>query len=244
MHEKLTILLRAHARELGLTPPARIPLLPVPRGRPGDWSSALANALASPSQPAVDLARELAERLRSEPVLTQVHTVGGYLTLTLTAAALADDLRRLLEPRQPTDGTDRAGGPARREPAAWPADLLPVALAHARCRNVARAAHAHGVAPVPGAALVPALRAVVDDEPTRDLLVRLGGQLLPGPGQRVALRDLVHTYQDFYARTRTSPRGREPITSTHRTNLTLTEATAVALATGLTSLGLHPPEHL
>src|SRR5699024_796992 len=102
---------------------------------------------------------------------------------------------------------------------------------------------AHGVRPVHGEALDSAVRAVVDQEHTRDLLVRLGTPTPAGRGGAVLLRDLAATFGDFYVRTRTAPRGADPATSSHCTYLALTEATAVALATALSAPGLHAPEH-
>lgn len=232
---ELTGLLRTHLRELGFQPPDPLPLRPVRRGRPGDVQTAVAGSIAGPG--AAHLADALAARLRREDALAQVQAEAGHLRLTLTTAALTDGVRRLLS-------SGPAAGPEPRTHAGWPAHLVPVAYAHARCRNVARAARAHGVRPTPGAELDRTLSAVVDREHTRALLVRLALEPPGGRGAEVALRDLATTYQDFYTRTRTAPRGAEPVTSEHRTHLALTEASAVALATGLASLALHAPEHL
>lgn len=271
MHPGLTELLRDQASALGLRPPARTPLRPVRRGLPGDWSSPLAHALATPERGAEDIARALAVGLAQQPDLVAVRAEAGTLVLTLSTTALAAGARQLLEHRPSVAaGAESSRRSPQRPPDdrrpedPWPAELEPVALAHARCRNVTRAARAHGVRSVPGEQLETALTAVVEQEPTRDLLVHLGAfaparpvstaQHPPGavaeapavrdPGTSVLLRDLAECYQDFYARTRTAPRGTEPVTSTHRTYLTLTEATAVALAAGLSALGLPAPEHL
>lgn len=244
MHDELAGLLRTCLIGLGRTPAAQIRLRPVRRGRPGDWSTAVARTLAEPGRDAERLVTALADRLRSEAVVTEVHTEHGYLTLTLSTAALTGGVHRLLRDTHATTASPPATGPRPAADRGWPADLLPVAFAHARCRNVARAARAHGVRPFHGELLDSALRAVVDQEHTRDLLVRLGAQTPGDRGGAVLLRDLAATFQDFYVRTRTAPRGAEPVTSTHRTHLALTEATAVALATGLSSLSLYAPEHL
>jgi len=268
VHQGLTDLLRTHAQALGLRPPARIPLRPVRGGLPGDWSSPLAHALATPDRSAEDIARALAARLDQQPDLAAVRADTGSLTLTLSTAALAAGVRQLLEHRSVVTGRGPCPRSAQRAADArpehrWPAALEPVAFAHARCRNVTRAAWAHGVRPVPGEHLETALTAVVEQERTRALLVHLGA-LVPAwqvptvqhppaaledrpagdPGASVLLRALADSYQAFYATTRTAPRGTEPVTSTHRTHLTLTEATAVALAAGLSALGLPAPEHL
>lgn len=205
------------------------------RGQPGDLATAVARTVGGPE--AQLLASRLADRLRSDPGLAQVRAEGGYLTLTLTTGALAGGVRRLLSP-----GAARPSRPATTD--RWPADLRPVAFAHARCRNVARAARAHGVRPPQGEELEAALTAVVGNDCTRSLLVRLGAPLPAGRGAGVMLRELATSYQDFYARTRTAPRAAEPVTSTHRIHLALTEASAAALAAGLSSFGLHAPEHL
>ncbi len=252
MHDELTDLLGRHARALGLLPPARIPLRPVRRGVPGDWSTALAHTLAGPGRPAGDIARALAGTLRDDPALAAVHADGASLTLTLTTAALAGGVQRLLE-RPAVPGREETRCPP--AVAETEASLRPVAFAHARCRNVARVARAHGVRPVPGEELEHALAAVVEEETTRELLVLLGAFAPargvgsrtdgdPPAGLRVLLGHLAATYQDFYAGTRTAPRGAEPVTSIHGTHLTLTEATSAALAAGLTTLGIPAPEHL
>ena len=237
MPSELTDLLGAHLRDLGCRPPERVRLRPVRRGRPGDVATAVAHTVAGPGSAAQYLAGKLADRLRNEPALAQVRAEAGYLTLTLTTAALAAGVHRLLD-----QGALRA--PRQASIGQWPVDLHPVALAHARCRNVARAAHAHGVRPALGEELDAALTVVVGNDYTRSLVVRLGAPAPAGRGAAVTLRDLAASYQDFYARTRTAPRAAEPITSTHRIHLALTEASAVALAAGLSSFGLHAPEHL
>ena len=235
MPSELTELLGAHLRDLGYRPPEPIRVRVVRQGQLGDVATAVARTVAGPD--AQHLASRLAGRLRSDPGLAQVRAEAGYLTLTLTTGALAGGVRRLLSPG--------AARPSRRVTTdRWPADLRPVAFAHARCRNVARAAHAHGVRPPQGEDLEVGLTAVVGNDCTRSLLVRLGTPTPAGRGAAVTLRELATSYQDFYARTRTAPRGSEPVTSTHRIHLALTEASAVALAAGLSSFGLHAPEHL
>ncbi|WP_168211796.1 DALR anticodon-binding domain-containing protein [Ruania zhangjianzhongii] len=237
MPSQLAELLSTHLSELGCRTPEPIRLRPVRRGQPGDLGTAVAYAAAGSGPAAERLAGELADRLRGAPGFAEVRTEAGYLTLTLTTDVLLDSVRRLLRP-------GAGATPTRALDGGWPAGLLPVALAHARCRNVARAARAHGVRPTLGAELTTTGSAVVDRDLTRALLVRLTADHPGGRGAAVALRDLATTYQDFYAGTRTAPRGAGPVTSKHRTHLALTEATAVALATGLASLGLHAPEHL
>ena len=228
---ELTELLGRHLHELDCPVPEVIDLQPVRRGRSGDLSTAVAHRVAGAG--AGQLAVRLARRLEGVGAVAQARAEAGYLILTLTTTALATGVRQLLDtaPRRAT-GT------------AWPAPLHPVAFAHARCRNVARAARAHGVRPDPGAELESTLTAVVGERHTRRLLVRLTLDRPGGTGAAVALRDLAACYQDFYRRTRTAPRGSEPVASVHRTHLAVTEATAVALATGLAALGLHAPEHL
>lgn len=238
MPHELTALLSTHLCELGFGPPEPIPLRPVRRDRPGDFSTAVARTVTGRRQGADQLAQDLADRLRGASGLAQVHAEAGYLTLTLTTGALAGGVHRLL------DGARAAPVGVRPGEGEWPGDLLPVAFAHARCRNVARAARAHDVRPARGEELDTTVGAVVGLEHTRALLVRLAADSPGGRGGVVLLRDLATTYQDFYSRTRTAPRGVEPVTSRHRTHLALTEATAAALAAGLASLGLHAPEHL
>ncbi|WP_277049912.1 DALR anticodon-binding domain-containing protein [Ruania albidiflava] len=259
MPEELTGLLRACAQELGLTPPEQIPLRPVEPRSPGDWSTALAHQVAPTGQGAAQVAAALADRLRHREEVAGAHADSGHLTLTLSLTGLAGPVRRLRQVRAgATMGPRSAAQPG--SGCGCPAELHPVAFAHARSRNVARTARAHGVRPLPGDELEPALTAVVEERTARYLLVLLGafaparperaagGAQSTGSAQRlgrsILLRTLAATYQDFYTRTRCAPRGTEPVTSTHRTHLTLTEATSVALATGLSALGVPAPEHL
>ncbi len=123
-----------------------------------------------------------------------------------------------------------------------------VQYAHARIRNVARNAAAHGVRRED--AFRPEL---LDDETEAQLL----GKLAQFPGvvalaaslrepHRIAryLEDLAAAYHKWYDTCRVTPRGDEPVDDAHRTRLWLNDATGQVIANGLALLGVSAPERM
>ncbi len=123
-----------------------------------------------------------------------------------------------------------------------------VQYAHARTRNVARNAEAHGVRRED--AFVPEL---LDHETEAVLL----GKLAEFPGvialaaplrepHRIAryLEELAGAYHKWYDNCRVTPRGDEPVDDAHRTRLWLNDATSRVIANGLDLLGVSAPERM
>jgi len=123
-----------------------------------------------------------------------------------------------------------------------------VQYAHARTRNVARNAEAHGVRRED--AFVPEL---LDHETEAVLL----GKLAEFPGvialaaplrepHRIAryLEELAGAYHKWYDNCRVTPRGDELVDDAHRTRLWLNDATSRVIANGLDLLGVSAPERM
>jgi arginyl-tRNA synthetase len=123
-----------------------------------------------------------------------------------------------------------------------------VQYAHARTRNVARNAEAHGVRRED--AFVPGL---LDHETEAVLL----GKLAEFPGvialaaplrepHRIAryLEELAGAYHKWDDNCRVTPRGDEPVDDAHRTRLWLNDATGQVIANGLDLLGVSAPERM
>jgi len=123
-----------------------------------------------------------------------------------------------------------------------------VQYAHARTRNVARNAAAHGVR------REDAFRPELLDHPADGALL---GALARFPEiveqaaelrepHRVAryLEQLAATYHKWYDQCRVTPRGEQPVDDAHRTRLWLNDATTQVLAAGLDLLGVSAPERM
>ncbi|WP_159619565.1 DALR anticodon-binding domain-containing protein [Ruania rhizosphaerae] len=215
---------------------AKVPLRAATRGS-ADWHTDVARTL--PGDPAAS-AEQLAAALRRHPDVRECDARGPTVSIGLTMESLVRIVPELLLGGlpAPVDGTPRAAGPEQAQ------RLHPVRFAHARARSVSRSARQHGVRPDTAEGSL--------DEATaadRRLLTTLAGTpavLRSGRDKTIQAhaRGLSSAFQTWFAATRTAPRGREEITSTHRTRLAINDAVALALAAELTAIGLDAPEHL
>ncbi|WP_127573938.1 arginine--tRNA ligase [Georgenia faecalis] len=123
-----------------------------------------------------------------------------------------------------------------------------VQYAHARTRNVAHNAAAHGVRREDG--FVPAAL----DHPADGALLGLLAQFPATVTQAAELREphrvarylesLAAGYHKWYDQCRVTPRGEEPVTDGHRARLWLNDATTQVLASGLELLGVSAPDRM
>jgi len=229
-----------------------------PAREEGDWYTPLAHRLPAAGHPP-QAATALATALEALPEVSWATSRGAGVLFSIHTRGLAAHLH----PRAgaPTSATDHpasrhhsaanpdqfADRPAsRHRPAGqdWPTDLYPVAFAHARSRNLARAAAAHGVWAPADPAGEPDTAQVLSEPHARELLVHVATLVTAPEPDRLLLRGAADLFQHWYAGTRLTPRGQEPVTSYHRIRLAVNHATAAALATGLSALGLDAPEHL
>ncbi|HLS49935.1 MAG TPA: DALR anticodon-binding domain-containing protein, partial [Actinomycetaceae bacterium] len=123
-----------------------------------------------------------------------------------------------------------------------------VQYAHARTRNVARNAAAHGVrredAFAPELLDHPADSALLGVLAQLPAVVAQAGELREPHRVARYLEELAATYHKWYDQCRVTPRGEEPVTDTHRTRLWLNDATTQVLANGLAMLGVSAPERM
>ena len=132
-----------------------------------------------------------------------------------------------------------------------------VQYAHARTRNVARNADAHGVtatdATGPDGQALEFDPAALDHPADENLLATIGrypevvalGARMREP-HRVAryLEDLATAYHAWYGQCRVTPRGDEAVTAGHVARRWLNDATTRVLANGLDLLGVSAPERM
>jgi len=238
-------LLTTAARHLGTTAPAH-PVLRPARGE-GDWYSPLAHRLPE-AGPAPKVATALATALGALPEVSWAASRGPGVLFAVHSAGLAAHLDPRLGERTPAAAgaahQDRNGSQEGTARSRWPADLYPVAFAHARSRNLTRAAAAHGVPAPADPATDPDTTHVLAEPHARALVVRVATLATTPQMEPLLLRETADLFQHWFAAMRLTPRGPEPVTSYHRIRLAVNNATASALATGLSALGLDAPEHL
>jgi arginyl-tRNA synthetase len=231
----------------------------------GDWTTAIALELV-PGPGARVLAETLAARLGALPGIERVDVAGpGFLNITLGAAVAAVAARNIVEEHEQREG----GQPPRAQhrPAGPPANARNsaqvdrVRFAHGRACAVIRQAGTHGVT---RSAFEPHL---LTDDTDQALLTALSTARAARPAQYPdaaqragqphqtgtpddAERLLGHldllagAFASWYAATRLTPRGHDPVTDEHRTRLWLAQAARIVLADGLTALGLTAPERI
>lgn len=239
-------LLTTAAGHLGAAVPAH-PVLHPARGE-GDWYSPLAHRMPE-AGPAPKVATALATALGALPEVSWAASRGPGVLFSLHSAQLAAHLdprtgQRSPAAARPEPPGNRPGsqeGPARSR---WPAELYPVAFAHARSRNLTRAAAAHGVPAPADPATDPDTAHVLAEPYARALVVHVATLDTTPQAAPLLLRKTADLFQHWFAAMRLTPRGPEPVTSYHRIRLAVNNATASALATGLSALGLDAPEHL
>ncbi|MGC0143270.1 hypothetical protein [Pseudactinotalea sp. Z1732] len=201
-----------------------------------------------------------------------------FLTLTTTARGqvVADVLtgRNPPPPAPPPADSERARRSATLARAGGGVDLMPgrlypVRRARARTAMLLRQGVDHGVLPAPeGPAgdVLPGVLAGIwrdlahtrtEDARTRALLLALAAAHLARHRARLQdrgapvvsnLRQITGAFTDWFAHSRSTPRGPitadAPIMDTYRLNLALACATGLVLRTGLRELGLTAPENL
>lgn len=225
-----TSIVAAAVTALGVDLPARLDVRPA-RGA-GDWFTPVPARLRG--LPPVRSAPAVAEELRNRPEVTWANPCGVGVTFSVRTQDLVPILATA------TLRSGRNVGLQRN----WPADLWHVAFAHARTRNLSRAALRHAVPGVPQSDHMPQAETVVAEPHARELLIHVATLTSQPQADRLLLRSTAHLFQQWFAGTRITPRAREPVTSYHRIRLALNEATGNALAAGLASLGFDAPEHL
>ncbi|MCL3778426.1 MULTISPECIES: arginine--tRNA ligase [unclassified Actinomyces] len=123
-----------------------------------------------------------------------------------------------------------------------------VQYAHARTRNVARNAAEHGVSREAG--FEPAALDTPADSALLGALARFPAVVAQAASMReqhrVAryLEELAGAYHTWYAATRVTPRGDDPVDAGHVARLWLNDAVSQVLANGLALLGVSAPERM
>ncbi|MBZ2196324.1 DALR anticodon-binding domain-containing protein [Occultella gossypii] len=226
---------------------------PTARGQRADFTSAAARILAQRLDRmdlAEALALALAGEVRGADGVADAWARDGHVLVSVTSAALARVVEDLLDAHRDPGALDASTS----VPVA-PARAAAARLAHARARNLTRAAHAHGVRPWSDgdASRGAALTSLVDEPGARDLVLCLAGSrdaiARAGEAHRpdpviAHLDRTAAAHRAWFEMTRVTPRGAGAITSAHRSRLCLNDAATPVLAGGLAILGLDAPEHL
>ncbi|MDO4242328.1 MAG: arginine--tRNA ligase [Actinomyces sp.] len=123
-----------------------------------------------------------------------------------------------------------------------------VQYAHARTRNVARNAAAHGVSREAGfdpAALAdPADAALLGVLAQYPAVIAQAAQLREQHRVARYLEQLAAAYHTWYGATRVTPRGQDPVTAGHVARLWLNDAVGQVIANGLGLLGVSAPDRM
>ena len=125
-----------------------------------------------------------------------------------------------------------------------------VQYAHARTRNVARNAAEHGVEREGAIAFDPAALDDAADSALLGVLAQYPAVVAQAASlreqHRVAryLEELAGAYHAWYAATRVTPRGQDPVDAGHVARLWLNDAVSQVLANGLGLLGVSAPERM
>ena len=123
-----------------------------------------------------------------------------------------------------------------------------VQYAHARTRNVARNAAEHGVSRDSG--FEPAALDTPADSALLGVLAQFPAVVAQAAGMREQHRvaryfeELVGAYYVWYAATRVTPRGEDPVDAGHVARLWLNDAVSQVIANGLALLGVSAPERM
>lgn len=123
-----------------------------------------------------------------------------------------------------------------------------VQYAHARTRNVAKNAAAHGVSR--GAGFDPERLAAVADGELIGVLAQFPTTVAQAATERAPhlvaryLENLAGVYHAWYGKRRVTPAGDDPVTPEHAALLALNDAVSVVLKNGLSLLGVSAPERM
>lgn len=123
-----------------------------------------------------------------------------------------------------------------------------VQYAHARTRNVAKNAAAHGVSR--GAGFDPGLLAAAADGELIGVLAQFPTTVAQAATERAPhlvaryLENLAGAYHAWYGKRRVTPAGDDPVTPEHAALLALNDAVSVVLKNGLSLLGVSAPERM
>jgi arginyl-tRNA synthetase len=134
---------------------------------------------------------------------------------------------------------------ARRESAENP--VYYVQYAHARTRNVARNAEAHGVTRDdfdPASLDHPADGELLGELSRFPEVVARAARLREPHRVARYLEELAAAYHTWYGQCRVTPRGDDPVEPSHRARLVLNDAVTQVIANGLDLLGVSAPERM